>query len=774
MKYLVCCILLTIYLPAAELVLNRYKENGQQVDIYHLVDEKPVSCHVDITENFRKRIVCRLSGEISLEHPKREERYFTIYFKAREVVFEAKAYARVLPTDTGLIDKDVILPPGKYRHWTIVGSRHRPEIFAKDRKKIFNFPVAYQEKSAPFIGALDLNGEPAKNKKGAIYLSKIKKLYRLKKYKQVIKEAEAYVEKAADIFNAEIGLYKLRALSHMAKEERENYNLLLEEARDWIEAYPSNSHIPEVYMFIVQSYLGRGRLKQGEKYLRLLKSGFGKNLYTQRAQIIYADTLYKSKKRRGEAMRIYKKVLFDTKDLETASHAAMRIASGYLDLLEPEKAEKYIDKVIKGNPGFIKTHPVESFAIAKRFAEQEHYKTALKIVANIAVKEKKQAEEILKEKAYWLESEGEKEAAIAAYNRYLKTFRNGRFTDFARKHLDGLMLTQDDENLSQKLQFAETLLKRYSDREIVKRALEEKVKILYKMGRYRDILSLEKQLKREGLEAWIGKSAKRLLQQSLENGACDDAVKLSETYQLQLEARYDEAMFRCDLKSGKYEEAKRLIDKHIGSEDLHEKLKWLYHAVHYYQKRDENKKVILTGNDVLKLAHNLGTKKYDDVLYDIVDAYYNLREYDDMMLRYVKDIEKRFPDDIRNIDLFMKVVRYARKRKDDLMAINYAKKVIELQKKANVKVYSPDIEILYAHMLRKVGKYREALQVVLDLLTYKLTDVQKAEVLYLAGELSLKLGKKDAAKEFYTKCGVIVKESAWQKLCAENLQILSD
>jgi len=184
--------------------------------------------------------------------------------------------------------------------------------------------------------------------------------------------------------------------------------------------------------------------------------------------------------------------------------------------------------------------------------------------------------------------------------------------------------------------------------------------------------------------------------------------------------------------------------------------------------------VILVGNDVYKLANTLGESKYKDVLYDIAEAYYNLREYDDLMLKTVHEIEKLFPNDIRNIDLFMKVVRYAQKRQDLLLEINYAKKVIDLQKKYKVKAYSPRINIIYAHGLQKLGKYKEALSVVRRLTTRKLTDRQRAEVLYLAGELSARLHRKEEAIRYFTECGNIVQDSEWQKLCAENLQLLSE
>ncbi len=47
-------------------------------------------------------------------------------------------------------------------------------------------------------------------------------------------------------------------------------------------------------------------------------------------------------------------------------------------------------------------------------------------------------------------------------------------------------------------------------------------------------------------------------------------------------------------------------------------------------------------------------------------------------------------------------------------------------------------------------------------------------MLYIAGKLSLKLGKESESKEFFMKCGEIVDDSSWQKLCAENLKLLDE
>ncbi len=775
MKHTIYLILLSINLYSAQLILNRYEEPDQSVDIYHLIDKHAVSCTTEYGKGFENIIRCQLAQPLKIDKKERHDTYFDIFFRSNEVVFKAKRFAQILPIDEKLIDKDVVTKNRIYRHWVIVGARKQPDILVNRGKKKFNFPVKYAKQPPPYIGALDLNGKPVKNKKGAIYLAKIAKMYRAKRYDAVLKLVKQYSSMHHDSFAKEIELYRIRAERGMAKQNREKYENVLTDALQWIEDNPSNKHIPEAYLYVVESYLAKGRLKQAEKFLHMLTGGFTDNKYTQRAEIAYANAIYRQKKRRKEALKIYKKVLYATKDIETASQAAIRIANSYLDFSEPAKAEKIFRKVLKSNPEFVREHYKAAYVLAKRFADAEHYDIALEIAeVLLSVHDKDFADDLLKSMGFWEESRGNREKAIAIYNQYLKQYKKGKNKIFVLKHLDTLMLLHNDANVSKKLQFIDLVLSKYEDPDIQKRALEEKAKLLLDQKRYGDVLQMRKKLHKYKLNKYVDQAALQETVRALQDQKCETAMKTIQDYNVTVEEKYDDKLFMCEIETGMFKDAMQTGKKHIDSKDLHEKLKWLYLMTKLYQKLDKNKKVILTGNDVYKLANTLGESKYKDVLYDIAEAYYNLREYDDLMLKTVHEIEKLFPNDIRNIDLFMKVVRYAQKRQDLLLEINYAKKVIDLQKKYKVKAYSPRINIIYAHGLQKLGKYKEALSVVRRLTTRKLTDRQRAEVLYLAGELSARLHRKEEAIRYFTECGDIVQDSEWQKLCAENLQLLSE
>jgi tetratricopeptide (TPR) repeat protein len=144
------------------------------------------------------------------------------------------------------------------------------------------------------------------------------------------------------------------------------------------------------------------------------------------------------------------------------------------------------------------------------------------------------------------------------------------------------------------------------------------------------------------------------------------------------------------------------------------------------------------------------------------------------MLREVEKAQQLFPNSIKNVDLFAKVLRYAKSKKNDMLTASYAQKIMELQKRHKISDYSPMVELDYVNALKRLKQYSKALKEDVKLLYIKLTDAQRANVLYIAGELSLKTDKQKEAKEFFIKCGEIVEDSSWQRLCAENLKLLDN
>ncbi len=775
MKNLIYLILLFENIFAADLVLNRYEDDGQSIDIYHLVDNKNISCEQEYGIGFEKIIKCKLSDKLKKDISKRQDTYFDIEFNNNEVKFYAKSYVKLLPIDQKLINKELIKKPLYYKHWVIIGAKKEPKILHEKSIKEFNFPITLSKHKTPYISALDLNAEPIKHKKGAIVLSQIKKLYKMKKYKALISKSDEYLKKPHDSFSSDISLFKLRALVNLARLHAQDYTTVSQDASDWIAQNPSNEHIPEVYKYIIESYFARGRLVKGEKYLNILKSAFPNSKDTQQAEIKFADAIYKTKKRRKEALKIYKNVLYSTKDLDTASLSAMEIAKTYLDFKEPGKAKKIVEKVFKSNKIFIQKESTKSYDLAKRFMIYEKYDISIKILREL-MKNKKDPnlQSYMKNLALSLEKSGDNDNAINLYTQYIKKYKKGKYIAFAKEHLDGLMINTNENNLTKKMFFLDKLLKKYKQTPLYKNALREKIKLLNKQKDYEKILKLKDTMLENGLGNELNQSMGMYVYDLLDKKECKKAVSLQISYKLKITKNYDEKYYHCLLKTGKYKEALKLSQKYVNSTDLNEKLKWLYLTIKVYKKLDQNKKVVLAGEEVLKLSKILHKNKYEDVLYDIATAYYNLNSYDDLMLRTVQKIEKKFPQNIKNIDLFMKIVRYGEKKKNTMLILNYAKKIIALQKKYKLHVYTPKIEIIYINALKKIGKPKAALQEAKKIRLENLNDIQKAELLYLEGDLSIVLGDKGSAKSYFLQCGEIVEDNAWQKMCAEHLKLLSE
>jgi len=774
MKSIIYLILMTLPLLSTELTLNRYQDNNQSIDIYHLTDTKSISCRMEYGDGFDKVIRCKLTQKMRTERSTRKDPYFDIKFTEDEVIFVAKKYIKLLAIDDNLIVNSIVDQKDKYQHWAIIGALKEPQLFKNKSIKEFNYPITYQETLSPYIGALDLNGEPIMKSKGASILGKVRNAYQNGEYANVIKECDNYTKRYDDTFSGDIKLYKIRSLDKLAENEITKYQELQDITFEWIADNASNEHIPEAYMFIAKSFYKLGRLADGDKYLNILKSGFKDDISTQKAQLVFADTIYKNVKRRSEALTIYKDILYATKDLDTATLAAMKIANVYLDFKKPEKAEKIYEKVLKSSQEYLGSNVGASYAIAQRFADEKKYDLAIETAKILLLSgDQRDKESIVKDLAYWYELKASRDNAIMLYQEYLKTYPNGKHVEFVREHLDGLLIHADEQNMTKKLLDLDNLIQKYQGNEIAKKALDRKVEILYDLKEYKQILEMKALLDQNDTRGYVYKSAQELFSRALERDDCPQAIGFKDDYNLTQKTFEDEKLFQCMVQQLRFNEAQTIAQPHIKSKNLQEKMNWLYNIAKVYKRLGKNKKTVLAGTDVMRLSNALGVRKYNDILYTVTAAYYDLREYEGM-LKTVQSIEKEFAGDYRNVDLFMKVVRYAQKSKNNMLLLNYAKKVIALQKRYKITAYSPKIEIAYAHGLKKIGQNKQARNEVMKLLTKKLTDAQKAEVLYLAGELSILLKEEEAAKGFFTKCGEIVKDSAWQKLCAENLALLID
>jgi len=765
---------------SASLTLNEAKDTNKTFSILHVKDSEPFLCQLTRQDDFKEIVVCQFSQSITTAISKSNSD-FSITSSGNKLKIIPKSKVKLQAIQDDFITSDVVksLSNTEQKHWIIVAYKDDIALFQNSKREGLNFDIVFNPRELPFIGSLDLDGLPIVQKADAVAMRQIRNSYQKKDLEQVISLADKELSQKGATYAHEEKLYKLRAMDKLAWEMGEESDVdtdeLIELAQEWIDENPSSKYLPEVLMYISKTYYKRGYTAKGDEYSDILKDEFASNKFNLIAQLHKADMVYQNRKRRKEALKIYKDVLYDTDDVNLASKAASKLTEKYLQMGQVDKAEEFYTKVVDANKAYIQSHLKEAYGFAKEFAQAKKYEIAIKIVGLfLEVKENPHADEMRKDIAYWYELSGDKKAGFTLYKQYLKDYPKSEYIGFVKSRLDKILLDIDEKNETKKIANIDNILKNYSDDPIYKKALIEKAKILIEDGKYEELFALEKPLKENGGEKFLAFGAQKKIGEDLQKDNCKDAIYLKDEYNVTVKPKHDEKFFNCLMRTAQYKEALEITKKHKDEKDLKRRLLWLYHALKAYSKLDHNKEVIMIGEDIEKLSIMLQTIKYNDIVYEKAIAYYNLQKYDDMMLREVEKVEQFFPKNIRNIDLFNKVLRYAKSSKNDLLIVKYAQKIIELQKQHKIDDYSPTVEIDLVNALKRLKQYDKALKEDVKLLYIKLTDAQRANVLFLAGDLSLKLSKQKEAKEFFIKCGEIVEDSSWQRLCAESLKLFEE
>ena len=763
----------------ATLILNEAKDDNQTFSIVHITDDEDFICKKTITKEFKDIIICSFPKAVT-PNILESNRDFVIKSISKDIKILPKSKVNIYKIQDNLLisNKLTFDIDSAGKHWIIVGYKNNISLLQNNNKEGLDFDIEFQASDLPFVGSLGLDGLPITQRKDASQMSQVRSAYENKDYEKTIQLSDNILDENSGSFSHESKLYKIRAMDKLAwiKNSNINQNELMDISKEWIEENPSSRDLPEVLMYIAKVYYKLGHVNSGDNYTNILKEEFKNSKFTLLARLHRADRLYEDRKSKKEAIKIYKDILYETNDIDIATTASIKLSQKYLEFGRVKKSKSYYEKILDANELYIQKHIKESYGFAKSYATEKEYDLAIKILSSLltVIKDSELKDDMSKNIAYWYELSGDKAAAFALYRQYLKEFKNGKFVDFVKQRLDKGMLDVDEKNITKKMKDIDNILTNYKDDPIYKKALLEKAKIYVESGQYGKLFELESELRKIGGEKFLASAALIKIGEDLKNDNCKDAIYLAEEYNVTAKTNYEKKFYECLMRYAQYDKAMKLAQKHLEDTDMNDRLDWMYKTVKVYTKLDKNKSVIMLGEDVEKLSKVLNTSRYNDIIYEKANAYYNLDGYDELMLREVKKIERVFSNDIRNVDLFSRVLRYAKNRKDDLLIVNYAQKLIKLQKLHKIKDYTPIVELDYINALKRLKRYDKALKVDINLLYKKLNDVQRANVLYIAGELSLKTNKQKEAREFFIKCGNIVEDSSWQRLCAESLKLLEE
>ena len=778
---------LFFYLSAfgLDIRLSDAKANQERYSVVNISNSTPFLCQVQLDPyGTPKELVCAFNERPVPPFQKLKSDFFTIVPKEIDgnffLILHAKYKLYAKPIIFNLTQDDELFKEhtSTARHWVVVGYQNEMPLIkpTKVKENSIDFPFYNDHEELPYVGGLDLNGNPVHIEDSADVRAfvEVKRLFSLKRYDDCIDTVDnvlRYYPKT--LFASELLYYKIKSLFKLRA-----YDTVIELAKEYLHNYSSSENVPEVLLMIAVSYYKNGQYSDADYFFDRLFHEHADSVFSDWGYI-YKGDMAADAGENSQAERFYKKALQKTKNIEVAATAAFKLAKLYAEEGKYSQATYYIDKILHAKDDFFYRHYQDSKRLMHTLADAQQYLTAAKIDEAILKYMKKSEEDYeanLRFLGLWYAKTKEKKKALEALERYIKEYSDGLYIDEIEKARDALFFDTKEANSADLLKKYDALIKRYGNDPIGQRAMYEKVKLMLKKRMYSDVLQLKDKIEALDSELYpdkeelVRQAALGLMQSALKNDQCQVVLDVQKSYDLNVSEKWDFDLYECFIKAGDFNKAKEIAKKHLKDKDLELKKEWLYRYAEVDFKTGNYSEAISAANDLLSLIENIKKSPYKKVYRILFDAYEHLGNYDKMIETIEKIIELygiRYED----IDRYVAMVNAGIEKKDDNIVIKFGKMVYDLQQKSGKRIYSPFIEFsLYQAYMNK-GEYQKALAVIESLDSVTLTAKERARQLYLKGVVLDKLWKNDAAKKAYEEAIKASPDSAWAKLAKSALEI---
>lgn len=781
-------LLLFLCLPlyALNLSIQSGKEEQNSYSILHVSDANDFKC-VPTRNDFDEiiRVECQLPKASSSTFSPINNQHFTVQYKdaasGYTIVITPKTKI-ALYTDSFDLHKasqlyvSEIMPA---KRWSMLGYSGNIPLLGKTVKSTdaLNLPIRSPQEMYPYVGGLDLKGNPIKMKRiqDVNDYMEIKKAYKNENYSKTLSLAKQTLEKYPNtIFKNELLLYQIRGLHFLEKNEE-----LILLAKQFIRQYSGDQAIAEVLAYTGDAYSKIGQTSDSDYFYKRLFSEYEDSPFAAQGMFLKAQQLEVLGKQK-EAAKYYLQVLEKTKDVELGSAAAFKLAKIDIGFGHLDKAKIYIEKIVRANPDYFSKVREESVSMINTYTENKDPKTAAKITLCLMEKSTPKSDEhqsSLKNLGLLYAASGEKEKALVRFDEYLKLYPYGAGADEIKHAKDGLFFEKSEPKGKEGIKKYNDLIDRYGNDPVGQKALYKKAQLLLKEEKYQDVLDIESDLHRLNTKEFpevntiIGQSAIGLTKKKLQALKCSEAMILHKMYRIKLQPQWDGLTFDCALRMGNFPVAKKIATPHLKSSTISERQIWLSRLAKVHLELGEYKEAIGAGKEAVALLEAQKNPSINSVYRTLFDAAEGLGD-DVKMIEYIKGCESAFGTDFADIERYTHMVNVGLKRKDEALVQNYAKRVVSLQNRTKTYTQSPFIEFTLAQSLINQEKNNEALEVLKSLNARKLTPEKRSRQQYLMGSLAMKLGKTAQAK---TAFGASIKadaKSAWGKLAKDALGLL--
>jgi tetratricopeptide (TPR) repeat protein len=780
-------IILSLCLPlfGLELSIQSGKEAGEKYSILHLRNSSAFSCESTNNEfGDTIRIDCRFPNAPKQSFSPIDNAHLHVSSSATAkgyvITILPKSKMKLLPItfdlskQTQTFQNDV----KSATHWSVVGFQKTAPLMdnSTPSASAINFPIKVEKNALPYIGGLDLKGNPIKIRRvqDVTDYMEMKKAYAAKDYGKVLEKAKGTLKDYPNtVFKNELMLYQIRSYHQL-----EEYEKVLDLSKKFLREYAGDPSVAEVLAYTANAYGKVGQVVDADYYFDRLFDEQSESPFAILGMIYKAEELEAggdSKK----AMTFYQRALDSTSDIEIGSKAAFKLAKIELSNGNTKKASEYVDKIAKANPNYFNQEYTDSMSMASIFDDRNNTKTAAQITEALLNKSNKKSDDyqlLLRNLGLQLAQAGKRNEALKRFDEYLDNYKYGEYVQEIRRAKDALFFDDGEHNTTKEIKKYNDLIDRYGEDSVGRKALYKKAQLLLGENKFKEILDMESDLYRldstqyPETNSMISKSAIGLTKSYLKEGKCVEATKLQKMYKVKLLDEWDESIFNCALKTTDYTAAKKIAQKHLKAPSVKERELWLYRMVKTEFGLGEYKDAIKGGNELITLLAAEKNPPLNDIYRIMFDTAQRVGDGDGM-IRNIKSIESLFPNDFNDIERYTQMVSLGLKRKDEALIQTYALKVIALQERTKSYTQSPFIEFTLAQSYQNLGKDNDALKVLKMLNTQKMVNEKRARQQYLIGAIEQRLGHKREARDAFNASIKTDPNSAWGKLAKDALAL---
>ena len=777
--------LLAINLFALELSISGAKENFSNYSTIHLKDPSPFLCQETKNDfDIVTKIVCAFTKKPPQKIKELQNSFFNIKNIVKDKTFfliitpfeKVKLYPMVfnMTKDKVIYQADIKLS----KHWMIVGYKEKLPFIKKEANvdTSINFPYESEKDNLPYVGGLDIKGNPVHIKRvGDVtnYL-KIKKLYKEKKYEKCLDLIEEVMQEyPGSLFNAELIFYKIRVYSKI--EDNDN---VINMSKTYLKEHSSDEHVPEVLSLIAYSYYKIGMIIDAEYFFDRLFSEHQDSVYTKLG-FIYIGEMLESSGASSRAVTYYKRALNETENIGTAALAAYKLARFYAMSDNVKEASKYIMKIINAKPEFFMETLSVSMDMMYKFADNGAYATAASIakaITDATDKEHDEHENLMKEKAIWLTQTEDKDRALEALNAYIKEYEDGTYESMIEVAKDELFFDTNDANFSQKLAEYESLIEDYPNDKIGDRAKYEKAKLLLENEMYDDVLALEDSILSldENIYTDVNDILKNaaigVMKIALGSRQCEEVLSISYDYNITLSNEWDDGVYECSMVGANFTLSKEIAARNLNSKDLELRKKWLYRYIQVDFETGNYSNIVEPSEELITLIEDENSTTYNNIYRIMFDTYQRLEDEEKLFDAMAK-IQEIFGSDYKDIERYVEMMSLGNKNKDDNVVIKYGEEVIKIQNASDSYAQSPFVEFTLYQTYINIEELDKALVIIKSLDNVELNNLDRARQKYLLGTVYSKLWREGDAMQAYDEAIKADPTSPWAKLASSAKSI---